>query len=116
MRSVLKERRGEVAVAGVGQENNDGLALILGALGKLDARPDRCTGGNAHEHALTAADKSAGGKSVVICHGNNLIVNGGIQYLRHKARADALDLVRARAALAQNRGCLLYTSDAADEL
>ena len=30
---VLEERRGQVALAGVGKQGHDGLALVLGALG-----------------------------------------------------------------------------------
>ena len=50
------------------------------------------------------ADKLAGGKGVVIFDGDDLIVDLGIQNLGDKARADALDLVRARNTLAQNGG------------
>ena len=103
-RSVLKERRGEITVAGVGQEGDDGLALVLGALGKLDARPDSRTGGNAHEHTLAMADKFSRSKGVVIRNGDDLVINAGIQHVRHKARTNALDLVRTRSALAQDRG------------
>ena len=50
------------------------------------------------------ADKLAGGKGVVIFDGDDLVIDLGIQNLGDKARADALDLVRARNTLAQNGG------------
>ena len=80
---------GEVTVAGVGQQDNDGLALVLGTLGELDTGPDGSAGGDTDQHALAVADKLAGGKGVVIFDGDDLVIDLGIKNVRHKARADA---------------------------
>ena len=42
---LLEQGGGEVAVAGVGQQGHDGLALVLRALGQLDGGPEGGTGG-----------------------------------------------------------------------
>ena len=58
------------------------------------------------------ADQAAGRKGILIGHGDDLIVDFGIQHIRHKARADALDLVRTCNALAQHRrGGRLHSYD-----
>ena len=59
---LLEQGGGEVAVAGVGQQGHDGLALVLRALGQLDGGPEGGTGGDAHQNALGAADFLAGGE------------------------------------------------------
>ena len=99
-----KQRGGQVTVAGIGQQSNDLLACVLGALCQLQRSPDRSTGRDTHQNAFLVADETAGRKGILIGHGDDLIVDLGIQHIRHKARADALDLVRARNTLAQNGG------------
>ena len=66
---VLEERRGQVALAGVGKQGHDGLALVLGALGQLQRGPHGGAGRNAHEHALLVAHGAAGRKGVVVLDG-----------------------------------------------
>ena len=46
----------------------------------------------------------AGGEGVLVLYGNDLIVDLRVQHVGDKAGADALDLVAAGHALAQNRG------------
>ena len=50
------------------------------------------------------ADQAAGGKGILVGHGDDLIVDLGIQHIGHKACADALDLMGTGRALAQHRG------------
>jgi len=50
--SVREQRGGVVAVAAVGQQGHDRLALVLGAAGKLDGRVQRGARGDAHGDAL----------------------------------------------------------------
>ena len=42
--SIREQRGGEIAVAGVGEEDDDGLALVFRALGELDGCVERCAG------------------------------------------------------------------------
>ena len=57
------------------------------------------------EHALDMRELAAVFERVLVRHGDDLIVNLRIERLRHEARADALDLVRAgRAARQDGRG------------
>ena len=89
--SVGEERRREIAVAGVGQQNDDGFALVLRTLGKLNGGPDGSAGGNADENALAAAKLLAGFECVVVVDGDDLVVDLRVEHLRDKARADALN-------------------------
>ena len=47
--------------------------------------PDGSTGRNAHQHTFLATDQPTGGKGVVVLHGNDLVINLGVQHVRHKA-------------------------------
>ena len=49
------------------------------------------------------ADQLAGGESVLVGNGDDLVVDPGVQHVGHKASADALDLVGAGNTLAQHR-------------
>ena len=92
--SVRKQRRGQIAVAGIGQEDDDVLARVLGPLGHLDGRPQGRAGGNADEDALGPADELAGGKRIFVLDRDDLVIDLGVQHVGDEARADALDLVR----------------------
>ena len=101
--SVGEERRREIAVAGVGQQNDDGFALVLRTLGKLNGGPDGSAGGNADENALAAAKLLAGLECVVVVNGDDLVLDLRVEHLGDKARADALNFVRACNAGGQDR-------------
>ena len=85
---------------GVGQQDDDVLACVLGALCQLDGSPDSSTGRDAHQNAFLMADQAAGGKGVVIFDGDDLVVDLGVQHVGY----EALNLVRTGSALAQDRG------------
>ena len=104
--SFSKQRGGQITVTGVGQQGHDGLALVLGALGQLDGRPQGRAGGDANQNALLLAHQLAGGKGILVLHGDDLVIHLGVQYIGDKACADALDLVSAAVALAEDRGAL----------
>ena len=57
-----------------------------------------------HQHAFLMADQTAGSKGVVVLHGNDLVIDGGVQHVRYEACADALNLMCTGSALAQHRG------------
>ena len=65
MASVREQRRGQIPVAGVRQEDDDGLTLVFRPLGQLNGRPCRRAGGNAYQHALPLADQLAGGEGIL---------------------------------------------------
>ena len=102
--SFSKQRGGQITVTGVGQQDDDVLACVLGALCQLDGSPDGSTGRDAHQNAFLVADQAAGGKGVVIFDGDDLVVDLGVQHVGDEACADALDLVRTGGTLAQDRG------------
>ena len=60
MGSVCEHRGGKVAVAGVGQQDDDALALILGTLGEPGGGPHCRAGGDADEQTLLARQLAAG--------------------------------------------------------
>ena len=102
--SVGKQRGGEIAVAGVGQQNDNGLAGVFRALGQLDGCPQRRAGGDADQHALAVPDLLAHGQGGIVVLGDGLIVDLGVQHIGDEAGADALDLVGAGDALAADGG------------
>ena len=105
MRSLFsKQRGGQIAVAGVGQKDDDVLTGVLGALCQLDGSPDGSAGGDAHQHALLVADETAHSKGVLVFHGDDLVVDLGVQHVGHKAGADALNFMCTGGALAQDGG------------
>ena len=80
------------------------LPLFSGRLASWMAAQIGSAGGDADQHALLVADLLAGGKGVLVGDGDDLIVDLGVQHVGHKAGTDALNLVRARSALAQHGG------------
>ena len=85
----------EVAVAGIGEEDDDGLALIFRTLGQLNCCVERRAGGNADQNALFSADEPAVCKRVLVRNGDDLVIDLRVEHIGDKARADALNLVRA---------------------
>ena len=69
MASIREQRRGQIPVAGVRQEDDNGLALVFRPLGQLNGRPCRRAGGNAYQHALRLADLLAYSKGVLVGDG-----------------------------------------------
>ena len=65
------------------------LPAFSGRFANWIAAQTASTGGDAHQHALLVADQTAGGKGVVVLHGDDLVIDGGVQHVRHKACADA---------------------------
>ena len=58
---------------------------------------------DAHEQALLRRQLATHRERVLVGDGDHLVVHRGVQRVGHEARADALDLVRARAPLGQHR-------------
>ena len=88
------EDSGEVALARVGQESNDSLALVLRAFRYLTG----CIGGgtrrDADEKTLLTGKFATGADGVVVVNIKHLIDYRGIVGGGNEARADALYLVR----------------------
>ena len=82
------------------------LPSLPGRLASLNGGPQRSAGGDAHQHAFAAAHFLTQRKGVIVLHRDDLIIDLGIQYLRHEACADALDLVGAGHAGGENSGAL----------
>ena len=99
---IRKKRGGVVAVAVVGQQGNNGLAAFSGRLASsIAAWARRRT--DTGENTLPLRQQSSGGKGVVIGNADDFVVNVRVQHLGHKARADALNLVRAASTLGEYR-------------
>ena len=94
-----EQRRGVIPVPAVGKERHDHLSLVLGSLRELDRAVQRSTGGDTYGNAFLLREELRRGKSVFVDCLEDLIVNSRVQDIRHKARADSLDLVAACLAL-----------------
>ena len=66
------ELGGEVALAGVGEEDDDGLALVLRTLGNLGGSEGGSTAADAHEEAFLLRQLTAGADGVVVLYVEDL--------------------------------------------
>ena len=92
----LEERGAQVALPGVGQHGDDGLAGVLGPLREPYRHRDRRAARDAREDALLAAQPARVGDGLLVADLLDRVDERQVEHLRHEARADALDLVRAR--------------------
>ena len=99
-----KHGGGQVAIAGIGQQRYDYLARVFGTLGQYGSGIYRRARGYAYQHAFLMGDFAAGRERILVFYRDDLVIYLGVQRVRHKARADALNLVRAGYALGQYGG------------
>ena len=97
MHLILFEEPGrEVAFAGVRQERDDRLSGELRAFGKFERGPERSSGGDTNEESLLRSRRTRRSARVIRRDLHDFVQERHIEYFRDEARADALDLVRAR--------------------
>ena len=99
---LVEEPGGEIALAEVGKDDDDQLARVLRVARKLDRRVDRRAGGDAHQQALLTGQAARHGEGLVVGHLDDLVDQLRLQHGGHKARADALNLVRAGSAAGEH--------------
>src|SRR6478735_4397012 len=107
----LEQDGGEVALAEARDDDDDGLAGVLGPGGHLVGGGERGAGGDAHEQALLdggTAGPLHRGLGIDVDH---LVVDGRVEDLGNEVGADALDLVRAGGAAVEDRGLLGLDGD-----
>ncbi len=113
--SVRKHRGGEIALAGVGQEDDNCFSGVLLALCKLQRCPNRGAGGNTHQEPFRFADSLSCCKGGFVFDGDNLVIHRRIQNVGNKSGSDALDfIVCPRLSGAQNGGGGRLDSDNLD--
>ena len=93
--SLCKHGSGEVALPGIRQQSYDCFSFVFRTLCQFYGRPDGGSGRDSHQHAFLPSDASSVRKGVLIGNGQNFIIDFGIQVVRHKTRANSLDLVCA---------------------
>ena len=93
--SVCKKFRRQIAVAGIRKQSYDVLSFKLWAPCKLDRCEERSTGRDADEDAFRLTELAAILEGILVRHLDDFVVNLRIERLRHKARPDALNLMRA---------------------
>src|SRR5262249_39057522 len=98
-----EKRRADVALARVGQDRDDALAGVFGALADRDRAPERGAAGDAGQHALAGGAEVSGLDRVVVADRDDLVDDLAVQNGRDEAGADALDAVRSGAAAAEDR-------------
>ena len=99
---VAEERSGQVAVARIRQQSNNGLALVFRTLCQHGSCIDSSAAGDTDEHALFASDGTTGLEGVLVFNGDDFIINAGVQGIGHKACANALNLMRPGNAFGQD--------------
>src|SRR5262249_11788383 len=92
---LLEERRRDVALAGVGEHDDDGAALVLGPRGDGQRPGERGARRDAAKEAFLARQAAGIVEGVVLGDGDDLVDGGAVQVLGDEARADALNGVIA---------------------
>src|SRR5690606_3087520 len=80
----LEQVRAEVALAGVGQDHHDHLALELGSAGDLLRGVEGGTAGDAGEDALGAGEAAGGLGGAAGVHTDDLVVDLGVEHVGHE--------------------------------
>src|SRR5690606_21879339 len=88
---VAEQYGGKITLAVGGDDYDDELALVLGAPCHLERRPYRRPRGNADQQALFQSHTPRGLHRVLVLHAHDFIIDRGVENLRHKAGAYALD-------------------------
>lgn len=101
---ILKQDGRHIALAVVGDDGDDSLALVLGLLGLLEGDEDVAAGGDAAEDALIGGEFAGGVNGVVVGDGAEFVDDLAVHYFGDEVCADALDLVGACAAFGEERG------------
>src|SRR5262249_41790041 len=94
-RQLLEERRGHVALAGVGEDDDDVGALALRTRGEDEGGGQRGARRDAAQEPLFAGEAAGVLESVVLRDRDDLVDDRAIQVLGDEAGADALDGVIA---------------------
>ena len=81
------EHGGEVALAGIGQQYYDPLALVLRALGYLCSCEGGSTTGDAYQQTVLCRQLTARADGIIILHVEYLVDDVGSIGLRHEAGA-----------------------------
>lgn len=84
----------EVALAGIGEEGYDVLALVLGTLSELEGGIDSSSGRDADKEALGLRELAARTDGVIVLDRYNLVDNGTVESFGDEACTDTLNLMR----------------------
>src|SRR5699024_8627168 len=108
---VLVQDRGEVTLTEARHDDDDGLARVLLPPGHLQRSFDRRARGNPDEQSLARRDFARPGHGGFTVDVDDLVVDGGVEDLRHEVRPESLDLVRSGFSAVEDRGFRRLDSD-----
>ena len=92
---VVEEDRGEVALAGVGDDDHDELACVLWVARDLECCMHRRTGRDANQDAFLFGEAARHGERLVVGDLEDLVDQFGLEDVGDEASAEACDLVGA---------------------
>src|SRR5699024_12609473 len=107
---VLVEDRGEVTLAEARHDDDDRLARVLLPPGHLQRSFDRRARGNPDEQPLRRRDFAGPGDGGFTVDVDDLVVDGGVEDLRHEVRPESLVLVRPGLPAVEDGGFLRLDS------
>src|SRR4029453_5451005 len=84
VKQTFVEHRRQVPLAIARDDDDDGLAGVLGTLGELDRRVDGGAGGDAAEDALLDAEAPCGGDRLVDVDVDDLVVDLAVEDRGHE--------------------------------
>ena len=91
-----KERRREIPVAGIGENNHNSLSLVLGAFCQLFRSLISSARRYAYENSFAPRNQSARTESVLVGYGDYLVVYLRVQNVGNETRSDPLYLMGTR--------------------
>src|SRR5438034_2489615 len=94
VRQIGVESGAQVALAEVGDDDDDELPRALAAARDFHGSPERRAGGDADEEPVLARRAAGHREGIVVLHADDFVVDLRVEHLGNEARADALDGVR----------------------
>src|SRR2546426_3996839 len=94
VRQIREQGRAQIALTEGRHDDHDELPGILLPPRDLHGGPDGGAGRDAHQQAFFASGAPGRGKGILVLHLDDLVVDPGVEHVRHEAGPDALDRVR----------------------
>src|SRR6266536_5602281 len=94
VRQVREQGRAQIALTEGRHDDHDELPGILLPARDLDGGPDGGAGRDTHQEAFFARSATGRGKGILVLHLDDLVVDPGVQHVRHEPGPDALNRVR----------------------
>src|SRR2546426_3145268 len=104
VRQIREQGRAQIALTEGRHDDHDELPGILLPPRDLHGGPDGGAGRDAHQQAFFASGATGRGKGILVLHLDDLVVDPGVEHVRHEPGPDALDRMRPLRPAGENGG------------